>query len=261
MNILMIGDIVGKPGRTIIRELLHEIKQRLEVDFVIANAENAAGGNGITKKVFNELVDAGVEFFTMGNHVWDKKEIYDFIDKENKIIRPANYPVGAPGKGYRVITCSNGEKLGILNLSGRIFLPPLDCPFKTASKLIKEIEQETANIIVDFHAEATSEKVALGWYLDGQVTAVVGTHTHIQTNDARILPQGTAYITDVGMTGPRDSVLGIKKEIVINKFLTQLPARFEVESGSSQLNAVLITIDRNTSKAKNILPIQEFIEN
>lgn len=255
MNILFIGDIVGNPGRDAIRIFLKGLKDEYQVNVTIANAENAAGGKGLTKEVATELYAAGIDFLTMGNHVWDQRSIMKFIDDEPRLIRPANYPIGAPGKGYGIIRIS-GQKVGVLNLSGRVFLPPLEDPFSVGIRWVNEISKETSIIIVDVHAEATSEKVALGWFLDGKVTAVVGTHTHIQTADARLLGQGTAYITDVGMTGPRDSVLGVKKELIINRFLTQLPAKFELASGPLQLNAVLIKVDERTGKAVNIQPIQ-----
>ncbi|NLM21112.1 MAG: TIGR00282 family metallophosphoesterase [Peptococcaceae bacterium] len=255
MQILFIGDIVGRPGRKAIKSLLPAIKEEYKPDLIVANAENASGGRGLTKEVAEELFASGLDFLTMGNHVWDQKEITKFIDNERRLIRPANYPKGVPGKGYGLVY-GNGFKIGVINLLGRIFLAPLENPFSMVMSLINNIALETPIIIVDFHAEATSEKVAMGWFLDGKVSAVVGTHTHIQTADARILDQGTAYITDVGMTGPRDSVLGIKKEIVINGFLTQMPARFEVASGLIQLNAVLIDIDEKTGKSRNITPIQ-----
>ncbi|NLP44927.1 MAG: TIGR00282 family metallophosphoesterase, partial [Peptococcaceae bacterium] len=202
MWILFIGDVVGKPGREAIKSFLPGLKQEYSLDLVIANGENAAGGRGITKEVANELFDYGIDFLTMGNHVWDNKDILKFINDERRLIRPANYPKGVPGKGHATII-RNGIKVGIINLSGRAFLAPLENPFTMVMKLINELALEIPIIIVDFHAEATSEKVAMGWMLDGKVSAVVGTHTHIQTADARILEKGTAYITDVGMTGPR----------------------------------------------------------
>ncbi len=255
MNVLFIGDIVGKPGREALRALLKPLQEELAIDVTIANAENAAGGNGLTKDVAQELYDLGIEFLTMGNHVWDQRTIFNFIDNELRLIRPANYPVGAPGKGYGYLH-KLGRKVGVLNLSGRTFLPPLDDPFSGAIRYINIIRQETPIIIVDFHAEATSEKVALGWFLDGKVSAVLGTHTHIQTADARILEQNTAYITDVGMTGPMNSVLGIKKEVIINRFLTQLPVKFEIAGGPLQLNAVVLDIDEESGKAKSVRNIQ-----
>lgn len=255
MQVLFIGDIVGKPGREAVAALLPDLQKEYGLDVIIANAENASGGRGLTKEVAYELYDYGIHFLTMGNHVWDQKEIIKFIDDESRLIRPANYPKGVPGKGYGYVL-HNGIKTGIINLSGRIFLPPLENPFTMVNQLINTMAAETSVILVDFHAEATSEKVALGWFLNGKVSAVLGTHTHIQTADARILDQGTAYITDVGMTGPRDSVLGVKKEIVISNFLTQMPIRFEVANGIQQLNAVVINIDEKTGKAREIISIQ-----
>lgn len=257
MRILFIGDIVGKPGREAIAAFLPDLQKEYALDLVIANAENASAGRGLTKDVANELYDSGIHFITLGNHVWDQKEILKFIDNENRLIRPANYPMGAPGKGFGFVV-RNGIRTGIINLSGRIFLPPLDNPFTMVIQLINKMAAETNVILVDFHAEATSEKVALGWFLNGKVSAVLGTHTHIQTADARILEQGTAYITDVGMTGPKDSVLGVKKEIIINNFITQMPVRFEVATGPIQINAVVIDVDEKTGKANQIITIQRF---
>jgi metallophosphoesterase, MG_246/BB_0505 family len=258
LRVLFIGDIVGKPGREAIKRFVKPLKLEYKVDVIIANAENAAAGKGLTKEIAEELFDNGIQFLTMGNHVWDQRDIMNFIDREPRLIRPANYPAGAPGQGYGFLRAI-GKKIGILNLSGRIFLPALDDPFSGAIRWINQMKQETPIIIVDFHAEATSEKVALGWFLDGKVSAVLGTHTHIQTADARLLQQGTAYITDVGMTGPRDSVLGVKKEIIINRFLTQLPAKFELASGPIQINAVLLEIN-DLGKTSHIEAIQRFAE-
>lgn len=259
MRVLFIGDIVGKPGREAIKRFLKPLQTDYKIDVTIANGENAAAGKGLTKDIAEELYNQGIQFLTMGNHVWDHRDIMNFIDSESRLIRPANYPVGAPGQGYGFIR-TKGKKIGVLNLSGRVFLPPLEDPFSGAIRWINQIKQETPIIIVDFHAEATSEKVALGWFLDGKVSAVLGTHTHIQTADARLLQQGTAYITDVGMTGPKDSVLGVKKEIIINRFLTQLPAKFELANGPVQLNAVVLDIDEETGKTRTIERVQLFSE-
>lgn len=259
MRILFIGDIVGKPGREAIKRFLKPLQEEYKIDVTIANGENAAAGKGLTKEIAEELYSNGIEFITMGNHVWDHRDIMKFIDGEHRLIRPANYPVGAPGQGHGFLRVS-GKKIGVLNLAGRIYLSPLDDPFSGAIRWINQMKQETPIIIVDFHAEATSEKMALGWFLDGKVSAVVGTHTHIQTADARLLHNGTAYITDVGMTGPRDSVLGVKKEIIINRFLTQLPAKFELASGPIQINAVVIEIDEETGKARQIEAVQRVAE-
>ena len=246
---------MGKPGRAAVKYFLPLLKTEYQIDVIIANGENAAGGKGLTKSVAEELYDSGIEFITMGNHVWDQKDILNFIDQEPRIVRPANYPAGAPGRGYGILL-TKGVKIGILNLSGRVFLTPLDDPFPAATRCISLLKQETPVVLVDFHAEATSEKVALGWFLDGLASAVIGTHTHIQTADARLLDKGTAYITDVGMTGPRDSVLGVKKEQVINRFLTMLPVKFEAAEGPIQINAVLIDIDEESGKARKIEAIR-----
>lgn len=253
----MVGDIVGNAGRRGISDNIKSLKDEYKINFVIANGENAAGGNGITQKIANELFSYGINVLTMGNHVWDKKEILDFIDKEDRIIRPANYPPNTPGKGYNIFNV-NGYKIGVISLSGRVFLSDLDCPFRVSKQIIDEIRKVTNIIIVDFHAEVTSEKLALGWYLDGQVSALCGTHTHVQTADERLLSNGTAYITDLGMTGPRDSVLGVETEIIINKFLTQLPSRFEVAKGLYQFNGVVIDIDEETGLAKDIQRVQNY---
>lgn len=248
----MIGDIVGRPGRTFLRMKLPSLKKQYNIDYVIANGENAAGGNGITKKIFDELLISGVDFFTMGNHIWDNKDIFNFIHEETNMVRPANYPPETPGKGYAVVNIKNDLTIGILNLSGRTFMPSLDCPFRTADFIIEKLKKETDIIIVDFHAETTSEKMAMGYYLDGRATVVFGTHTHVQTADERILPKGTAYITDIGMTGPYDSILGVDKDRVIKKFLTQMPVRFEIAKGPSQINAIAVNIDEKTGYAKSI---------
>jgi metallophosphoesterase (TIGR00282 family) len=260
LKILIIGDIVGRPGRNMVKEHLSRLKQKYNASFVIANGENAAGGNGITEKNVQELFMGGVDFLTLGNHTWDNKDIFNFIDSEERIIRPANYPEGTPGRGYQVVQWERGINIGILNLSGRTYMNPLDCPFKTAEKLIPIMRNEARIIIVDFHAEATSEKMSMGYFLDGKVSVVVGTHTHIQTADERILPQGTAYITDLGMTGPYDSILGVEKEAVIRKFVTQLPTRFQVAKGPGMINGVFVEIDEKTGKSLRIERIN-FVDN
>jgi hypothetical protein len=252
MILMMIGDIVGRPGRNILREKLPLLRKEYEVDFVIANGENAAGGNGITQKIAQELFISGIDFLTMGNHIWDNKDVFNFIEEEARMVRPANYPSGTPGRGYQVIKIESGISIGIINISGRTFMNALDCPFRTADAIIDKIKNSTSIVIVDFHAEATSEKIAMGWYLDGRATLVAGTHTHVQTADERILPNGTAYITDLGMTGPMNSILGIEKETVIKKFISQLPVRFEVAKGPSQINGIIVEIDEQTGKAQKI---------
>jgi metallophosphoesterase (TIGR00282 family) len=257
MKILFIGDIVGSPGREAIAKLLPGLKKEYKLDFVIANAENAAGGSGITAKVAEELFASGVEVLTSGDHIWKKREIFEFIAQEGRILRPLNFPSGTPGCGFAVFKTRDGLKIGVANVNGRVFMEPLECPFKTTLAAQEALSKETKIIIVDIHAEATSEKVALGWYLDGKVSAVVGTHTHIQTADERILPQGTAYITDVGMAGPCDSVIGRRIEDVLERFITALPTRFEVASENIQLQGVVLDIDEKTGKAKSILRIQK----
>lgn len=256
MKVLFIGDIVGKPGRKALREGLPGLVNKLKIDFVIANVENAAGGFGVTRAVSEEIFSLGVDVFTSGNHIWDKKEAVTYIAKESRLLRPANYPDDVPGCGSIVMNTAAGEKIGVLNLSGRVFMQPLDCPFKTAKKEISAIKKETSIIIVDFHAEATSEKSAIGWFLDGEVSAVIGTHTHVQTADEKILPKGTAFITDAGMTGPSDSIIGVKKEQIINKFLTHIPVRFETAKGESMLSCVLLEINPKTGRSTKIQRIQ-----
>ncbi|HXC92875.1 MAG TPA: TIGR00282 family metallophosphoesterase [Geobacteraceae bacterium] len=252
VNILFIGDIVGKPGRQAVSRELHRLVDRYNVDVVIANGENASGGFGITAESAKELFACGIHLFTSGNHIWDKKEALEYLKKEERIIRPANYPDGTPGKGSAVVTTPGGIKVGVINLEGRVFMNSLECPFRTADREIAALSESTKVILVDFHAEATSEKTSLGWYLDGRVSAVVGTHTHVQTADERILTEGTAYITDAGMTGAFDSVIGVRKDEPIYKFLTQLPAKFEVAKKDLRLNGVVLTIDDTSGKALGI---------
>ncbi len=257
MKILFIGDIVGSPGRDAIKKLLPELKKEHALDFAIANAENSAGGSGITLKVAQELFEAGLDVLTSGDHIWKKKEVFEFINQEERILRPANFPSGAMGRGFGLFKSRNGIKVGVININGRVFMEALECPFRTSMRAQEELAKETKIIVLDMHAEATSEKVALGWYLDGKVSAVLGTHTHIQTADEKILPNGTAYITDVGMTGPYDSVIGRRVEDVLERFLTAVPVRFEVADGNVQLHAVALDIDDNTGKARSILRIQK----
>lgn len=256
MKILFIGDIVGKPGRKAVKAGLPDIVNKLKIDFVIANAENAAGGFGITKSVAEELFLLGIDLLTSGNHIWDKKEAVTYITKEDRLLRPANYPGDVPGAGSMVMQTPAGEKIAVLNLSGRVFMQPLDCPFQSAKKEISLLKKETNVIIVDFHAEATSEKSAMGWFLDGEVSAVIGSHTHVQTADEKILPNGTAFLTDVGMTGPEDSVIGVSKEQIIHKFLTQIPVRFETAKGRSLLSCVVLDINSKTGMSTSIQRLQ-----
>jgi metallophosphoesterase (TIGR00282 family) len=252
VKILFIADIVGKPGRQALSQELHRLVDRHAVDLVIANGENASGGFGLTEETAKELYGLGIHLITSGNHIWDKKESIDFIRREEKLIRPANYPEGTAGKGSVVIQTPLGVRVGVLNLEGRVFMSALECPFRVADREIALLRQSTPIILVDFHAEATSEKLALGWYLDGRVSAVLGTHTHVQTADERVLPGGTAFIADVGMTGSFDSVIGIRKELAVEKFLTQLPVRFEVAKKDVRLNCVVLEIDEISGKALGI---------
>ncbi|MBI5195482.1 MAG: TIGR00282 family metallophosphoesterase [Nitrospirae bacterium] len=256
MKILFIGDIVGQPGRKALKEGLSTIAEKIKLDFVIANAENAAGGFGITREIGEEIFLMGVDVLTSGNHIWDKKEAVTYITKESRLLRPANYPDGVPGHGSIVMKTANAVSVAVLNISGRVFMSQMDCPFQIAKREIARLKAETNIIIVDFHAEATSEKAAFGRYFDGEVTAIIGTHTHVQTADEMIMPQGTAFITDVGMTGPTDSIIGIKKEQIIGKFLTQIPVRFETAKGPSILSAVVVDIDPKTGSASKIQRLQ-----
>lgn len=252
MKILFIGDIVGSPGREMVHTYLPKLKEKYRPQLTIVNGENAAAGKGITEKIYKELLQSGVQAITMGNHTWNKKEIIDFIDDAPNLIRPANFPENNPGTGMRFVKINQIE-VAIINLQGRTFLDPHDNPFEKADELIQEAQKRTNLIFIDFHAEVTSEKQAFGWYVDGRVSAVIGTHTHTQTADERILPKGTAYLTDAGMTGPYDGILGVEKEAVINRFLTNMPARFEVDKrGRNQLNGCVVTIDEQTGKAKKI---------
>lgn len=260
MKILFIGDIVGKPGREAIRVLLPKLVKKHKVDLSIANAENAAGGSGITPRLAEELFSYGLNILTSGDHIWKKKEILEILDQEQRIFRPANYPPGAPGRGYGIIKTKEKESVGVINLEGRVFMSSLDCPFKCAQAAIEEIKEKTKVILVDIHAEATSEKIALGWFLDGTVSAVLGTHTHVQTADERILPGGTAYITDLGMSGPYDSVIGRKAEQILARFLTQMPVRFEMAKDNVQLHGVVLDIDGTTGKARSIERLQEKLQ-
>jgi hypothetical protein len=252
MKILFIGDIIGKPGRRAVKELLPSLVAAHDVDMVIANCENAASGFGVTREVVEELYDSHIDVLTSGNHVWDKKEVMEFIDDYESLVRPANYPDSVPGKGSVLMPTAAGDYVGVLNLAGRIFMAPIDCPFVTAKKEIARLKTRTNVIIVDIHAEATSEKKALGWYLDGEVSAVLGTHTHVQTADNEVLPNGTAYISDAGMTGPFDSVIGIKKDTIIERFLTQIPNRFDVAKNDIRLQGVIMDIDAQSGRANAI---------
>jgi 2',3'-cyclic-nucleotide 2'-phosphodiesterase len=257
LKILFIGDVVGRPGRQILSERLDRLIDLHQVDFVIVNAENAAAGFGLTPDIANELLDLPVDVLTTGNHVWDKKELFPYLERQERLLRPANYPPGLPGSGSCIYATSAGLPVAVLNLEGRVFMNNLDCPFRAADALVEELRRHTPVIFVDFHAEATSEKAALGCYLDGRVSAVVGTHTHVQTADERILPGGTAYMTDAGMTGSLDAVIGIRKELAIERFLTQLPVRFEVAKKDPVLCGVLVTVDEQSGRA---LAVQRILE-
>lgn len=257
MKALFMGDIVGKPGRETVSGLLAGIVKKNGISCVIANAENAAGGSGITPQIAEELFGYGVHVITSGDHVWKRREILEVINTEGNILRPLNYPKGAPGSGSCVIELEGGVKIGVINLVGRVFMQAVECPFRTVKEEIEKIRKTTPNIFVDIHAEATSEKIALGWYINGLVTALMGTHTHVQTADEKILPGGTAYITDTGMTGPFHSVIGRKKEQIIERFLTQMPTRFEMAEDDNWINAVIIDFNEKTGKANSITRLQK----
>jgi metallophosphoesterase (TIGR00282 family) len=252
MKILFIGDTVGKAGRVIVHHYLKDLQEEFAVDLTILNCENAAAGFGVTPKIADEFFDWGIDVLTSGNHIWDKKEIMPYLGKHTRILRPANYPPDNPGRGMAVVKTRSGEEAAVLNLQGRVFMPPTDDPFRVADAELAKIPKHIKVIFVDMHAEATSEKVAMGWYLDGRVSAVVGTHTHIPTADATILPGGTAFQTDAGMAGPFYSVIGVMKEEVIRRFLTSMPERFEEASQDAQLNGVLVDVDSESGKARKI---------
>lgn len=252
MKILFIGDIFGKSGRDVARRAIPVLVERRGIDFVIANVENSAAGFGVTGDVAETILSYGVDVMTSGNHVWDKKEVLEYIPRQPKLLRPANFPSGVPGRGSYLGRTRSGQPIGVINLMGRVFMTPLDDPFAVALREIDALRAKTRIIFVDFHAEATSEKIAMGWHLDGRVTAVVGTHTHVQTADERILPKGTAYQTDVGMTGPHDSIIGVTIDAALGRFLNAMPARFEAATGPGRLNAVEITADAATGKASHI---------
>ncbi len=255
MNLLLVGDIVGRPGRELVRRGLRAVIDAHGVDLVIANAENAAAGFGVTKDIGDSLLEAGIDVMTSGNHIWDKKEALDYIKAEPRLLRPANFPAGVPGRGSYVAQTGDGRAVGVINAMGRVFMQPLDDPFAVVLREIESIRHRTRVIIVDFHAEATSEKIAMGWHLDGRVTAIIGTHTHVQTADERILPKGTAYLTDVGMTGPHDSIIGMEVEPSLARFLTGMPAKFEPATGNARLNAVLVEADERTGRATRVARI------
>ena len=254
MKILAIGDIIGKPGRRAVKETLPSLRREYAIDLIIGNGENAAGGLGLTPSTAQELFDSGIDVITTGNHIWAYKEIVPYLDSEAALLRPLNYPPVNPGRGYLL-----KKNALIVNLVGRVFIGHFDCPFRAMDKLLAEFEHKAIPIIVDFHAEATSEKVAMGRYLDGRVSAVLGTHTHVGTIDAQILPGGTAYVTDIGMVGPIDSVIGDDPDSVINRFLTQIPSRLSVGKGKVNFDAILVEVDEKTGKAVDIKRIQRLV--
>lgn len=252
MKILFVGDLVGRAGRTVLKKQLPRLKEAHEIDFTVANVENAAGGFGLTPSLGDEILNLGVDVMTSGNHIWDRKEIYDYFPRQPRLLRPGNYPAGSPGCYKFVGNDRRGQRVAVINLQGRVFMPSIECPFRMAEEEISKLADKTSAILIDFHAEATSEKMAFGWFMDGRVSAVVGTHTHVPTADARILPKGTAYISDVGMTGSYNSVIGMKVESALPRFLTGLPSRFEVASDSPRLSAVVLDIDETSGRACSI---------
>ena len=252
MRVLFIGDIVGSPGREAVKEIVPGLIKKKDIGFVVANGENAAGGSGLTPSICEELFSYQIDVITSGDHIWKKKEIVDYIVSSRNLLRPINYPKGSPGLGITVVSARSGDKVAVMNLMGRVFMEPIESPFTTSLEAIKDIKKQTPIIVVDIHAEATSEKIALGWHLDGKISAIVGTHTHVQTADEKILPKKTAYITDCGMTGPFDGVIGRKKEQILHRFITQMPTRFEMAEEDIRLNGVIIDIDSKTGEAISI---------
>jgi metallophosphoesterase (TIGR00282 family) len=259
MNILFVGDIVGRPGRRALAAALPTLVEQHAIDFTMANGENAAGGMGITPGVAQELLSMGVDVITLGNHVWKNRSAVQAVDDESRLIRPANFPPGVPGQGEGVFRARSGARVGVLNLCGRTFMEALDCPFRAADEAVARLSAQTPVCVVDMHAEATSEKQAMGWFLDGRVSGVLGTHTHVQTADERVLPKGTAYVTDVGMTGPKNSILGMEAKGILGRFLTRMPVKFEVAGGPVLLSAVAIEVEEETGRARGIRRIQQEI--
>jgi len=255
MRVLFIGDVFGKPGRRVIQQKLHGLIQQHRVDFCIANVENAAAGFGITPEIAEELLSSEIDLLTSGNHIWDKRAIIPYLSEQPKLLRPQNYPASAPGTGVFIGNTRCGVRVGVLNIQGRVFMPTLDCPFVVGDAAVERIRRETPVILIDFHAEATSEKQAFGWYFDGRVSAVVGTHTHVQTADERILPKGTAYITDLGMTGPYDSIIGSIPQIALDRFLRQMPVRLEPATSNPHLCGALVDIDEASGRAAAIVRV------
>nr|MBU1327648.1 TIGR00282 family metallophosphoesterase [Candidatus Omnitrophota bacterium] len=261
MRILLIGDIVGSPGREAVKKIVPGLRRERDIDFVIANAENVAGGSGLTPETVDELFQNKIDVITSGDHVWKKKEIYERLSKDNRILRPANYPQTSPGSGMTVVSLENGKKVAVINLLGRVFMHPVDCPFTAAEKEIEKINRVTKIILVDMHAEATSEKIAMGIFLDSRVSVVFGTHTHVQTADEKIFSQGTGYITDLGMTGPQDSVIGRRSDAIVEHFLTLLPKKFEIADKNLELQGAIVKIDDESGKCLLIERVKEKIEN
>ena len=251
MNILMVGDVFGESGRAAVAKHVPALRQQHAIDFCVVNIENAANGFGVTPLIARQALEQGADVLTSGNHIWDKKEIVEYITKENLLLRPANFPSGTPGVGY-VTVKAGAHKVAVLNLMGRVFMNPIDCPFRKADEVVPELRKDTPVILVDMHAEATSESVAMGWHLDGRVSAVVGTHRHVQTADERVLPGGTAYITDLGMTGPTDGVIGVDRDMILQRFMNQMPVRFEPARGPAALHGVVIVVDPDTGRASDI---------
>lgn len=252
MLILFVGDIVGSPGRQILKDHLADIVEQRNIDLAIVNCENAASGFGITPRLAEELFSAGADVLTGGNHIFDRKEVIEYFPQQPRLLRPANFPGGLPGSGLYIGNSRHGVPYAVLNLQGRTFMAPLDCPFRAAERELTRIPSGVKAVVVDMHAETTSEKQAMGWFLDGKVSGVIGTHTHVATSDAHVLPKGTAFITDVGMTGPHDSIIGMTKEPIIQRFLTSLPSRFEVAEGDVQMHAVVIDVDEASGRARSI---------
>ncbi len=260
MNLLFLGDVVGKPGRQAVAALLPALIDREEIAFVIANCENVTNGAGVDPKGAEDLLRAGVDVLTSGNHIWRMKEIVPFIENDGRLLRPANFPPGTPGSGCVVRETAGGVRVAVLNLIGRVFMDSVDCPFRAAEAIVPELRRQADVVFVDMHAEATSEKGAMGWFLDGQVSAVVGSHTHVQTADERLLPEGTAYLTDAGMCGPTESVIGVRRELVIRRFLSKMPVRFETAGGAAILQGALVDVDESSGRARSIRRVQQRFE-
>jgi 2',3'-cyclic-nucleotide 2'-phosphodiesterase len=252
MRIFFIGDIFGKPGRRLVQEKLTGLLREYRIDFCIANAENAAAGFGVTPQIADDLLKAGIDVLTSGNHIWDKRAAVPYMAEQPRLLRPHNYPKGVPGTGIYIGESKTGVRIGVLNLQGRVFMAPIDCPFTVGLEAVEQIRKETSIILVDFHAEATSEKQALGWYLDGRVSAVMGTHTHVLTADERLLPRGTAYMTDLGMTGPHDSIIGSEQRLALDRFLLQTPNHLEPASGNLRITGAVVEVDETSGRALSI---------